>query len=377
MMENKFIRNGLLLIVGMVAAIYVSHSIYILFCGSVDKLIPTIYYLQASDDMFEENMYFSEMTEEETGILSDLSKGIEGFEDTMRGENYKYRVFMDEHIDEVMDIAGKNDKYIIYLNSIGSSLQQVKSYIENMAQLEENIFSLAKYLGLTLITCIVLLKFGDRTGFYILTAVVYFMATASVLSKGLSDYFVAAILSFLAKAFHSNFTYSDMKILKLYFMQELKEALMTVVIIDTIQQLYKNRKERLLLKNIYYVLESLDMQIIYLKNHYRSSSKYIARLKIFSGSIEDECRKKENKIKFYMRILSCGLFFLKIVRFQSEKKVRNQLEENKKQKENNRLLREKLKLIRTNSEVAYSTEEYIKLFEETKFLMIELGYSSR
>ena len=111
MMENKFIRNGLLLIVGMVAAIYVSHSIYILFCGSVDKLIPTIYYLQASDDMFEENMYFSEMTEEETGILSDLSKGIEGFEDTMRGENYKYRVFMDEHIDEVMDIAGKNDKY--------------------------------------------------------------------------------------------------------------------------------------------------------------------------------------------------------------------------------------------------------------------------
>ena len=160
-------------------------------------------------------------------------------------------------------------------------------------------------------------------------------------------------------------------------MQELKEALMTVVIIDTIQQLYKNRKERLLLKNIYYVLESLDMQIIYLKNHYRSSSKYIARLKIFSGSIEDECRKKENKIKFYMRILSCGLFFLKIVRFQSEKKVRNQLEENKKQKENNRLLREKLKLIRTNSEVAYSTEEYIKLFEETKFLMIELGYSSR
>ena len=32
MMENKFIRNGLLLIVGMVAAIYVSHSIYILFC---------------------------------------------------------------------------------------------------------------------------------------------------------------------------------------------------------------------------------------------------------------------------------------------------------------------------------------------------------
>lgn len=57
--------------------------------------------------------------------------------------------------------------------------------------------------------------------------------------------------------------------------------------------------------------------------------------------------------------------------------MRNQLEENKKQKENNRLLREKLKLIRTNSEVAYSTEEYIKLFEETKFLMIELGYSSR
>ena len=82
----------------------------------------------------------------------------------------------------------------------------------------------------------------------------------------------------------------------------LKEALMTVVIIDTIQQLYKNRKERLLLKNIYYVLESLDMQIIYLKNHYRSSSKYIARLKIFSGSIEDECRKKENKIKFYIFI---------------------------------------------------------------------------
>lgn len=380
-MENKIIKNtwlSILFIFMIIAAWYINYN---LICIVINKVSPTAYYMQASDDMFEEDVYFSAMTEEKTGILSDLCEGIAGFEEAMKGENYEYRVFMDEHIDEVMGIAGKNDKYIRYLNSIESSLQNLEGYIRNMAQFEKMIASLAMYISLLFVICIFLFGFDGRMAFYIVTALIYCITVASAFSKGLSDYPLAACFSFLAKLSNDTFTYSDMKILKLYFMQELKEALMTVVIFDTIQQIYQNKKEHSFLKDVYYVLQSLDVQVAYLRNHNHSSSKYIARLIKFSGSIEGECQKKEKKIKKRIKRLSRRLAFWKKVVVKLESKVRKHMEDNKKeleiQRENTERLRENLKLIRTNTEVEYSAEEYIKLLEETKLLMIELGYSSR
>ena len=52
----------------------------------------------------------------------------------------------------------------------------------------------------------------------------------------MTDYIVSNIFAFVAKINKETFTYIDMNIVKEYFLDTLKESMMTVVIFDTIFQ---------------------------------------------------------------------------------------------------------------------------------------------
>lgn len=81
----------------------------------------------------QDDIYFSAEAEE-TGILSDFNEKIDGFQEVVdsciiSSNNYELRLFLDEHIEEVLAVAKENNIYIDYLKNKGSSLECLSAYM--------------------------------------------------------------------------------------------------------------------------------------------------------------------------------------------------------------------------------------------------------
>lgn len=169
----------------------------------IKRVDPTIFCRHASDNMYADDIYFSAEAEE-TGILSDFNEKIDGFQEVVdsciiSSNNYELRLFLDEHIEEVLAVAKENNIYIDYLKNKGSSLECLSEYIHNMAKLDDNILQMAMYLSFVVICIVSLTKFKYRKGFYVASAIVYLIAMTSIFSDGLTDYIVSNIFAFVAK----------------------------------------------------------------------------------------------------------------------------------------------------------------------------------
>lgn len=151
-------------------------------------------------------------------------------------------------------VAKENNIYIDYLKNKGSSLERLSEYIHNMAKLDDNILQMAMYLSFVVICIVSLTKFKYRKGFYVASAIVYLIAMTSIFSNGLTDYIVSNIFAFVAKINKETFTYIDMNIVKEYFLDTLKESMMTVVIFDTIFQFKQSERNTKRIKDIRYLL---------------------------------------------------------------------------------------------------------------------------
>lgn len=68
---------------------------------------------------------------------------------------------------------------------------------------------------------------------------------------------ISIIFAFVAKINKETFTYIDMNIVKEYFLDTLKESMMTVVIFDTIFQFKQSERNTKRIKDIRYVYQSL------------------------------------------------------------------------------------------------------------------------
>ena len=166
----------------------------------IKRVDPTIFCRHASDNMYADDIYFSAEAEE-TGILSDFNEKIDGFQEVVdsciiSSNNYELRLFLDEHIEEVLAVAKENNIYIDYLKNKGSSLECLSEYIHNMAKLDDNILQMAMYLSFVVICIVSLTKFKYRKGFYVASAIVYLIAMTSIFSDGLTDYIVSNIFAF-------------------------------------------------------------------------------------------------------------------------------------------------------------------------------------
>lgn len=365
MMDTKLRKFG---IWSLFILIILTFGLRLFYFGTfflIKRVDPTIFCRHASDNMYADDIYFSAEAEE-TGILSDFNEKIDGFQEVVNSciissNNYELRLFLDEHIEEVLAVAKENNIYIDYLKNKGSSLECLSEYIHNMAKLDDNILQMAMYLSFVVICIVSLTKFKYRKSFYVASAIVYLIAMTSIFSNGLTDYIVSNIFAFVAKINKETFTYIDMNIVKEYFLDTLKESMMTVVIFDTIFQFKQSERNTKRIKDIRYVYQSLDMQIAYLRDIYNSSDKYIARLKVPSYCIEKECYKEAKKWGKALK----------------RQKVKNSYYVKYKTRyETNISLYEKLQWIRTNCNEAYSSEYYVNYLQQIKELMIECGYNS-
>lgn len=274
-------------------------------------------------------------------------------------EAYELRLFLDEHIDEVLEIAKANDDYVEYLVRQGSTLDDLSNFVYKMALIDDYILRVTMYT-LFLIICVASLGFFKyRKGFYITAAIIYVIAMTSVFSGGLTDYVVTKIINVFVQINQDSFSYYDMEIFDLYLMDTLKESFMTVIIFDTILQFGHEKNEIQKRKNIRYVFQSLDMQINYLQTVQNHENVYIARLNIPSIGLEKECKASIKKWRKSLEV---------------QKDKNDYYYKCKRNYEGNKALYQKLNWIRSNNE-AYSNEYYISILKEIKELMIECEYN--
>lgn len=339
----------------------------IIYAGTyslINKVDPGIYFMNATNNKFNSDRFFSTEEVEDTCFWDDLINNIDGLEKAVsqsitESNNHILWSFLDQHKHEVVDIALANEKYMKYLEKKECTIEDLQEYITKMAHVDDYIIQVTIYITLVLICIITLTCFKYRKGFYCVAAIVYLIATASLFSNGLSDYLVTQVLSFVAKVNKASFSYVDMEVLKEYFLNALKEALLTVVIFDTIFELRNNKRCTQKKKDIRYTFRSIEMQMEYLSINVDADFKFVGRLRIPSVDLESQCKKEVKKMS-------------RLLKYQKTKNSYYYSYQN--QKNTNDELADLLFDLRTNNSMCLC-QEYISKMNRAKELMIECKYS--
>lgn len=220
----------------------------------INNVDSSIYARYATNEKFEENVFFNAEIEENTKIIEQLESEINDFVGVSRIQEFAYVIT--EHQSEVEDIVSNNEKYQAYLISVGSSVDDLIDWSEKTAALDDKILMGCLYLTFLLISIIMVIPFGFRKTFYVCAGITYTIAMLSMFTDGISDYLVANVLSFLAKLSSDVFTYRDMEQWNLIINQAFKESTLTFIIFDTVVQLCQNNKEERLEKSCRYIYSS-------------------------------------------------------------------------------------------------------------------------
>lgn len=307
---------------------------YFMVYALINQADSNIYFLNATYNKFKSDVYFSTEEVENTHFFEELTDKIYGMEEVLSQNNSnELWHFMDNHQNEILYIAMNNEEYMQYLADNDTTLEDLRIYISKMAHVDQYITLLALYITFVVILFVTLVIFDYRKAFYVTAIIVYFIAAISYFSDGLSDYLVSIPLSFVSKFVKSTFTYEDALFLRKYLVNTLKEALLTVALIDTIREMIKGNIYIGHKSDIRYTYESLEIQIDYLKKYECLKHSFIAKLAIPSAHLEK---------------ISC---------------------------KNNKELSELLCFLRTNTEEIHECGEYIDMMEKTRALMISCKYN--
>lgn len=261
----------------------------------INKVDSSIYARYATNERFEENIFFNAEIEKNTGILEQLERAINDFAGVSRIQEFAYVII--ENQSEVEYIVSNNEKYQAYLISVGSSIDDLIDWSEKTATLDDKISMGCLYLTFLLISIIMVVPFGFRKTFYVCAGIIYTIAMLSMFSDGISDYFVANILSIIAKLSSDVFTYKDMDQWNVIINQAFKESALTFIIFDTVIQICQNDKNEKLEKSCRYIYFSMEIQCSYLEQFEDAYDAYIARMIIPVDTVIKFCRKNIRKYK--------------------------------------------------------------------------------
>ena len=352
---NDFEKNMLKFLLFIVVAYLIMRiffpALYLNLYSMINLTDSSIYARYATNEMYDENVFFNEDVEDKTEILAQLEKAIPEISTITRIQDFA-NIIVKNEID-AKNIFYNNERYQEYLVSIESSVDDLMVWCEKVSLLDYNLAMASLYLTFLIIACIMVIPFGFRKTFYILAGVTYIIASLSFFSDGISDYLVAQLISLLAKISSGVFTYGDMNELKTHFLQTFKEGTLTFIIFDTVIQILQNSHSSKIEKSILYLQQSIEIQLIYLSQFQEENYKYIAKFKVPVHEVLKICKKNIQRIENVKR--------KKISNIE-----KNRLEE---QRNNNSQLIELLKTICFNEQNENTTKEYINCLKNIRWLM--------
>ncbi len=334
-------------IFSMILIFYLGFNcIYFGFYKLVNYIDNTIYYRYATDNKFDFNVYFNKEAQRKSGILYEISE-VKDFNDLNVDSSIqeKYRI-MNKNINEISNIMNKNKDYINYLKENNTSVEEAIEYINKMAFLDDKVLQISIYIVFLVMCFLTVVIFKYRNTFYCIAMLIYICITASIFSDGLSDYIVINIINIINKSESRVFSYKDIEELN-FFLNPFKESMMTFIILDTLVQIWKNKKNEEKQYQVRYIIESLNIQIIFLNEQTMYTGKYIGKMKLPVNHILKECKRKIKELN----------------RHKGSDKYIDKLDSWKN-------LRDGIDMLVNNSNI-YSTKEYVEFLKNVRYYMVK------
>lgn len=354
---DKVSKFAYFLVVTVVILYFIFPCIYMGSYKLINMVDSSIYVRYATNEKFEENIFFNNEVESKTEILQQLENEIDGLSRGNRIQDFARIIFTNQ--DKVKKIVSNNESYQEYLVDIGSSVDDLIQWSEKISLIDNNLSMACLYLVFLIIAVVMVVPFGYRKAFYVCAGATYTIAMLSMFSDGISDYLVANIISFIAKLSSDVFTYRDMEELKSLFSQTFKESTLTFIIFDTTVQIYQNNRNEKKEKAIRYLQHSLEIQCSYLSRFEDENNAYIAKLVVPIDVVVKLCdikiRKNNKKL--------------------GKKKVSDDMKANlTKQNKQFLQLRELLLYICYTNCNEHTTKEYISFLYEIQGLMYKCKF---
>ncbi|MBO4616851.1 MAG: hypothetical protein J5717_05835 [Lachnospiraceae bacterium] len=272
---------------------------YITIPRCINAIDPSIWYRYASSNKIT-SMIFLEECPETQAFLTGL-QNIEGVvQAEEKGDLTGVCEAIYENIDLVCKMAQNDEAYCAYLRSRGLSVDDFRETMSKIAEMSTVLINISFYLALLVYSIFVVGILKLRKVFYITAGVTYVVFEASVFSSGLTDYLLTFIANIWNKIGGKELIYSDTLIYRDTFMSTLKEAMLTVIIFDTVLQARDSKKQKEREYEIEFFRESLSVQRAYLEEKVSATAKYIGRLSLPAKNIYSICEKQ---IKYWSKRL--------------------------------------------------------------------------
>lgn len=335
----------------------ISAGLPVLYWGTYQLINHTdtsIYARYATENKYDENIFFNAKVDKDTGILSELNCNISEFSSVKSTQDFA-RVIT-ENKEKVAQIIDGNSRYKEYLSDQHSSSEELFEWSKKTAELDNNILQLNLFLICMIFAGITVIVFKCRKTFYFIAGTIYTITIMSMFSGGISDYLVLKAMNVFLKLGKTHLSYQDMDTIKLIFIQAYKESMVAFIIFDTIIQMVQGDRERRRKEEIRYIIYSLDYQISFLEKYKNDDNKYAARLNIPVGTLLKMCQRKQKSLERSLN--KAGKNTHNNIRIINEK---NNIEK----------LIIKINAI-TKQNVACTTSEHLEILREIRILMYTL-----
>jgi hypothetical protein len=281
----------------LVITFLINLGLPILYLGTyqfINRADPTIYPRYATNNKYDNNIFFNEDINYRSGIISDMIEIIPDVNSINRIQDFAK--IISNNKEKMKLIIDKNKLYKEYLSKQGSSVSELFEWSQKTAALDDNIIQMCLFLIFLVFAVISVMIFKCRKTFYTVAGFVYLITIMSAFSNGLSDYIIVYIANMLFKIFGNTITYLDMNSMKTLIMQAYKESLLAFIIFDTIIQIVEGNKDKRRETEIKTCIYSLDYIINFLRKFENREERYKARFKIPQNELLKVCNKnKKNK----------------------------------------------------------------------------------
>ena len=319
----------------------------------INNVDSSIYARYATNTKFEENVFFNEKIEKNTGILKQLRNEISELEGVTEIQRFAY--VLTENKSVVEKVVLNNEKYQSYLIEIGSSVEDLLDWSEKIASISEKILMGCLYLVFCSIAVIMVIVFQFRKVFYVCAGLVYVIAMLSHFTDGISDYLFANVIAILEKL-SVDVIYRDIEPMRMIIHQAFKEGALTFIIFDTAVQLYQNKMK----EEMRYVFFSINVQCDYLACAQDDDSEaYIAQMVL---PIDSLMKRLRNKIMMY-KIKTNINNVLKIKTDDLSEKCAYY-----------ERLKEKLEFFQCKNNTKYTTKEYVSHLRQLQKLLYTCNF---
>ncbi|MGL4108432.1 hypothetical protein [Clostridium sp. LP20] len=259
----------------MILAFILSFILYMYSYKLINKIDDTIYYKVASERQYDREVYFSKEADDRSGIVTDTLNQIIDITNSEISRKQDIYKAVAENGNVSIKLINDNSEYIDYLNDYNLTVEDLIKYCSKMAKIDDDISTASFYLTITLVLGIYLCIFGYRKLIYSIAFIVYFFTNIDLFSGGI----VREIIFNL----NTSLSFEEYNTLINLIIPAIKEACLTLIIIDTINEYFvqnKNRKLKKKLKSSYNSINKLK-QDIYENNLSKVDIGFISRDIIF------------------------------------------------------------------------------------------------